>query len=66
MYQTWRESLSYQPPARLNFAGNGLFPEKGTQFLFFLAGFPNGASWAVKKDAFVANVMRKQMQSGKW
>lgn len=46
----------------LNFAGNDLGPEKGTKFLFFLSGFPGGAAYASKKDAFIANIKRKQAE----
>lgn len=46
----------------LNFAGNDLGPEKGTKFVFYLSGFPNGANFAVKKEAFVANIKRKQAE----
>ena len=49
----------------LNFSGNDLGPIKGTKFLFYLSGFPNGPSWAVKKDAFIANVKRKQAENEK-
>lgn len=64
------ESGDVVPPAvnrhprlhTLNFAGNDLGPEKGTKFVFFLAGFPNGTSWAVKKEKFIANILRKQAE----
>jgi Ran GTPase-activating protein (RanGAP) involved in mRNA processing and transport len=46
----------------LNFAGNDLGPVKGTKFLFYLSGFPGGAAWSLKKEAFIANVKRKQAQ----
>mmetsp|Transcript_26144 Transcript_26144/g.58737 ORF Transcript_26144/g.58737 Transcript_26144/m.58737 type:complete len:1154 (+) Transcript_26144:242-3703(+) len=44
----------------LDFAGNDLGAKKGTKFLFFLAGFPGGAAFSVKKEAFVANVKATQ------
>jgi Ran GTPase-activating protein (RanGAP) involved in mRNA processing and transport len=44
----------------LNFAGNALGAVKGTKFLFYLSGFPGGAAWSVKKEAFVAGVKKQQ------
>lgn len=49
----------------LNFAGNDLGPEKGTKFLFYLSGFPGGAKYSVMKEAFIANVKRKQAEDEK-
>jgi Ran GTPase-activating protein (RanGAP) involved in mRNA processing and transport len=49
----------------LDFAGNDLGPEKGTKFIFLLAGFPGGAAFSVKKEAFLANVKQAQLDKEK-